>query len=77
MTRIKEIQQEIAAQVKKETGADVEITLINSERMSVFSTVKAELQKAHSLLSMIASLVEMVAYEEDSEYCWFYSIKAA
>jgi hypothetical protein len=74
MVTVKGIQQEIESLVKKETGATVEVTIINASSMSVFATSEQDLVKAHTLLGVEYMVTERVAYPEDSEYCWFYSI---
>jgi hypothetical protein len=71
----KKIQDQFEQTIKKETGQEVEVTLIGNGRLSVYGTPNAVRLAHTSLLSAVdtLTLTDQETYEEDNEECAFYT----
>lgn len=67
---------DFAACVKRETGADVELTLIGTERISIFTEDGARFPQVVKFVKQIPSLTYETEehYPEDSMYCAFFAL---
>jgi hypothetical protein len=74
---IKEIQEQMAATVQKETGAEVEITFFSDAplRFSMFTMDGDNYRAAKNLLAQTATLDSQETYEDEegTEYYAFFT----
>ena len=76
MATIKEIAGMIEEQIAKETGAQVEVTLIDDSRFSVCAPRTMDLILAHQVLQHVGELGEKASYDDDPDFhCWFYRLE--